>query len=75
MSYPPQAVSLIVVSAIFPLLALTTAFLRFKARMITHTPVNISDYFIIFTLVRALLRRIAALQLTQPVRSLRLLKA
>ncbi len=54
MAYPPQAVSLIIVSAVFPVLALITALLRFKARRITHAPFSLSDYFIIFTLVRPL---------------------
>ena len=54
MAYPRQAVSLIIVSAVFPVLALITALLRFKARRITHSPFSLSDYFIVFTLVRKL---------------------
>ena len=52
MAYPPQAISLIIVSTIFPVLALITALLRFKARRIIRSPLILSDYFIIFTLVR-----------------------
>ena len=48
---PSQAVALICVSAIFPSLALVAVILRVRARQVTGTRFNTSDYFIFFTLV------------------------
>ena len=52
---PSQAIALICVSAIFPVLALVSVVLRVRARRVTRTRFNASDYFIFFTLVGPIL--------------------
>ncbi|KAJ4347253.1 uncharacterized protein N0V89_011193 [Didymosphaeria variabile] len=49
---PPQAVTITIVSVIFPVLSVTAVALRIYARRLKGTRLNASDYMIFFTLVR-----------------------
>ena len=53
-NYTRLAVGLIVVSAVFPLLAFITLLLRVRSRKIARKRLDASDYFLFVTMVRAL---------------------